>query len=224
MRSLRRDLRGQQIFQSFMGTDIEVGPGVLVPRAETELLGRTALNLIAALEAPTVIDMCCGSGNVGLGMFTRRPDIRLYGADLTPEAIGWARRNAARIDPTGRVIYEQGDMFEPLAPHGLEGRVDLIACNPPYISTHKLETESAFLLEEEPREAFDAGPYGIAIHQRLIADAPRFLVPGGWLVFEFGAGQDRQMRALLTRSRAYSQPTFFSDADGMLRVVAVQKP
>lgn len=207
-----------------MGTDIEVGPGVLVPREETELLGRTSLNLIAALEAPVVIDMCCGSGNVGLGMLVRRPDIRLYGADLTGDAIAWARRNAARLDRAGRATYEQGDMFDALAAHDLEGRADLIACNPPYISTHKLETERAHLLETEPREAFDAGPYGIAIHQRLIAEAPRYLVSGGWLVFEFGAGQERQMRALLTRSRAYGEPVFHADASGTPRIVAVRKP
>ncbi len=194
-----------------------------MPRAETELLARTSLNLIAALDAPIVIDMCCGSGNVGLAIFGRRPDIHLFGADLTPDAVAWARRNAARIDPTGRAIYEQGDMFEALATHQLEGRANLVACNPPYISTHKLETESAHLLEAEPREAFDAGPYGIAIHQRLIAEASKYLVDGGWLVFEFGAGQDRLVRALLSRARAYSQATFFSDRDGVLRVVAVQK-
>jgi release factor glutamine methyltransferase len=207
-----------------MGTDIEVGPGVLVPRKETELLGHTSLNLIAALEAPVVVDMCCGSGNVGLGLLQRRPDIRLYGADITSDAIAWARRNAARIDGTGRATYEQGDMFDALAAHDLAGRVNLIACNPPYISTHKLETESAHLLDAEPREAFDAGPYGIAIHQRLIAEASRYLVSGGWLVFEFGEGQDRQMRALLTRARAYAQPIFFSDPAGVLRVVAAQRP
>ena len=65
-----------------MNTEIEVGPGVLVPRAETEHLGRTALELIALKAEPVVVDMCCGSGNVGLGMLAHRPDIRLYGADL----------------------------------------------------------------------------------------------------------------------------------------------
>lgn len=207
-----------------MGADIEVGPGVLVPRAETELLGRTALGLLAGLEAPTVIDMCCGSGNVGLGILVERPDIRLYGADLTPDAIGWARRNAERLDPGGRSIFEQGDMFDALAAHNLIGRADLVAANPPYMSTHKLETEKAYLLEAEPREAFDAGPYGISIFQRLISEAPKYLVPGGWLVFEFGAGQDRQVKALVTRSRAYSDLVFHNDETGVPRVAAVRKP
>ena len=212
-----------QIFQEFMGTRIEIGPGVLVPRVETELLGRTALSFIAQLVDPLVIDMCCGSGNVGLGIFMARPDARIYGADVTPECVALARRNADRLGGAGRVTYDQGDMFAGLAAHDLLGRVDIVACNPPYISTGKLEGDSAYLLENEPREAFDAGPYGISLHQRLIAEAAPYLRPQGWLVFEFGAGQDRQVKALLARSRAYTEPYFRSDESGVLRVAAAQK-
>jgi release factor glutamine methyltransferase len=206
-----------------MGTEIEVGPGVLVPRAETELLGRTALSFLAALVEPLVIDMCCGSGNVGLGIFAARPDARIYGADVTADCVAWARRNVERLGCADRVTYDQGDMFAGLEAHDLLGRVDLVACNPPYISTGKLDGDSAYLLENEPREAFDAGPYGISLHQRLIAEAAPFLRRDGWLVFEFGAGQDRQVKALLARSRAYTAPHFRSDSDGVLRVAAVQK-
>ena len=206
-----------------MGTRIEIGPGVLVPRVETELLGRTALSFIAPQLDPLVIDMCCGSGNVGLGIFAARPDARIYGADITSASIAWARRNVERLGCADRVTYNQGDMFASLAAYDLLGRVDLVACNPPYISTGKLEGESAYLLENEPREAFDAGPYGISLHQRLIAEAAPFLRPQGWLVFEFGAGQDRQVKALLARSRAYSEPTFRSNEAGVLRVAAAQK-
>jgi release factor glutamine methyltransferase len=205
-----------------MSADFEVGPGVLVPRAETELLGRTALELIEQRPEPLVIDMCCGSGNVGLGILAQRRDIRLYGADLTPEAIGWARRNAERLDPGGRSIYAQGDLFAALDAYDLAGRADIVAANPPYISSHKLETDSAYLLDSEPREAFDAGPYGIAIHQRLIAEAPTYLVAGGWLAFEFGAGQERQVKALFSRSRAYRELSFRTDANGVPRVAIAQ--
>lgn len=206
-----------------MDTQIEVGPGVLVPRAETELLGWTALSFIADIELPVVVDMCCGSGNVGLGIFTARPDARIYGADVTADCVAWAKRNVERLGCADRVTYNQGDMFAGLAEWDLPGKVDLIACNPPYISTGKLEGESAFLLEHEPREAFDAGPYGISLHQRLIAEAVPFLKPGGWLVFEFGIGQERQVKALLARARAYGEPQFFTDEDGRPRVAAAQK-
>lgn len=206
-----------------MSIELEIGPGVLVPRAETELLGHTALDLIADADSPVVIDMCCGSGNLALAIAAARPGARVYASDLTDETVGLARRNSERLGLKGRVTIAQGDMFTGLAVYDLIGRVDLVVCNPPYISTTKLETDSAHLLVNEPREAFDAGPYGIAIQQRLIAEAAPFLRSGGWLAFEFGAGQDRQAKALLSRARLYTPPKFTCDKAGLPRVALVQK-
>lgn len=207
-----------------MTIDLELAPGVLVPRAETELLGRAALEKLAEGPAnPVVVDMCCGSGNLALAIAHGAPDARVYASDLTDETVALARRNTARLGLEERVHVAQGDMFDGLADHGLDAAVDLIVCNPPYISTAKLETESAYLLAAEPREAFDAGPYGIALHQRLIAEAPAFLKPGGWLAFEFGAGQDRQVKLLLARSRAYDEPSFLTDSNGVPRVAVTRR-
>lgn len=212
------------MLHTFMNVELELAPGVLVPRAETELLGRTALDLLAKGPAgPTVIDMCCGSGNLGLALASALPAARLYASDLTDETVALARRNVARLGLAERVHVGQGDMFAGLAGLGLEGEVDVVVCNPPYISTGKLETDSAHLLESEPREAFDAGPYGISIHQRLIAEAPAFLKSGGWLAFEFGAGQDRQAKVLLTRARAYDAIEMIADDTGAPRVAIARK-
>lgn len=212
------------MLHTFMNVELELAPGVLVPRAETELLGRTALDLLAKGPAgPTVIDMCCGSGNLGLALASALPAARLYASDLTDETVALARRNVARLGLAERVHVGQGDMFAGLAGLGLEGEVDVVVCNPPYISTGKLETDSAHLLESEPREAFDAGPYGISIHQRLIAEAPAFLKSGGWLAFEFGAGQDRQAKVLLTRARAYDAIEMIADDAGTPRVAIARK-
>jgi release factor glutamine methyltransferase len=211
------------MLHSFMDVELEIGPGVLVPRQETELLGRSALTLIADIDSPLVIDMCCGSGNLALGIASARAGAQVFASDLTPETVTHARHNTDRLGLSNRVTVVQGDMFSGLAGRDLEGTIDLIVCNPPYISTAKLETESAHLLENEPREAFDAGPYGIAFQQRLIADAAPYLRSGGWLAFEFGAGQDRQAKALLARARAYAAPTFVADEAGVLRVALVQK-
>lgn len=208
---------------TFMNVDIVVGPGVLVPRAETELLGYTALDLLGGIASPRIIDMCCGSGNLALAVATARPDARIYASDLTPETVATARDNAARLGLTDRVTIVQGDMFSGLAELGLEGSIDLVLCNPPYISTGKLEKESAHLLDAEPREAFDAGPFGIAIQQRLINECQTFLRPGGLLAFEFGIGQDRQAKALLARARAFAAPSFRVDADDVPRVLVAQK-
>ena len=206
----------------FMSIDVVAGPGVLVPRAETELLGRTALTLVAGIAAPLVIDMCCGSGNLGLAIADARADARVFLSDLTDETTAQALDNARRLGLDERVTIGQGDMFAGLA-ESLGGQLAaLIVCNPPYISTGKLAGESAHLLESEPREAFDAGAYGIAIHQRLIADAPTYLKPGGWLAFEFGAGQERQVSMLLRRAGAFGPITLVDNDECEPRVAYAQ--
>ena len=206
-----------------MNVQIEIGPGVLVPRDETELLGYTALELVAGVEHPVIVDMCCGSGNLGLAIAAARPAARVIASDLTSETVAAARHNATRLGLEDRVEIVQGDMFEGLVGRGLEGIVDLIVCNPPYISTAKLETESAHLLASEPREAFDAGPYGIALHMRLIAEAAPYLRTGGRIAFEFGVGQDRQVKALLARTRAFGVAGFVENAQGIPRVAIAAK-
>ncbi|MEB0160977.1 hypothetical protein QN405_25495, partial [Pseudomonas sp. AH2 (2023)] len=86
-----------------------------------------------------------------------------------------------------------------------------------------LEHERASLLEHEPRAAFDAGPYGLAIHQRVIKEAVELLTPNGFLLFEFGLGQERQMTALFTRSKRYRDVRFVTNADGAPRVAVAQR-
>ena len=102
------------------------------------------------------------------------------------------------------------------------GSVDLVVCNPPYISTGKLEGESAHLLDGQPREAFDAGPYGLAIHQRVIGDAARYLKPGAWLVMEIGLGQQRQIALLFSRMKRYEQERSWADKNGAPRVMGAR--
>lgn len=208
----------------FMGVELELAPDVLVPREETELLGRKAVSVLADRPAaPTVIDMCCGSGNLALGIANEVRSARVWGADLTDSTVALARRNVDRLQTGTRVSIRQGDLFGAFEGDNLEGTVDMIVCNPPYISTGRLEGDRAHLLESEPREAFDGGPYGISIHQRLIRDAVAFLKPGGWLLFEFGEGQDRQAAALLSRIKTYEPVTFATDRDGKPRVAIVRK-
>ncbi len=209
----------------FMGLELLVAPGALIPRAETELLGGEAVRLLQALgHAASVIDVCCGSGNLGCAAAMRVPSATVYSTDLTQSCAELARKNVAHLGLTGRVHVFQGDLFEALKPSLPAGGVDMIICNPPYISTGKLESDRAPLLEHEPREAFEGGPYGLAIHQRVIKEAPALLKPGGHLLFEFGLGQERQMKALFDRSRAYQDLRFITNAAGIARVVVAVKP
>lgn len=208
----------------FMSVMLELAPDVLVPRQETELLGRNAIAILRdRAPGPLVIDMCCGSGNLALAIAAEVPSVRVWGADMTDSTVALARSNAERLAVQDRVTIRRGDLFAALEGDGLAGAVDMIVCNPPYISTARLEGESAHLLQAEPREAFDGGPYGISIHQRLIRDAVAFLKPDGWLLFEFGQGQDRQVAALIARAKAYEPVTFAKDEVGMPRVALLRR-
>ena len=208
---------------TFLGVDLEAGPGALVPRKETELLGRTAIEIARRSSAPRVVDMCCGAGNLACAIATHVPSARVWAADLTEGCVDLARRNIARLGLADRVSVAQGDLFAPLEAELPIGSLDLIVCNPPYISTGKLAGDRAALLTHEPREAFDGGPYGLSIHQRVVKEALPYLAPGGWLLFEIGLGQDRQLRMLFERARAYCDFEAVKDDAGYVRCVRARK-
>lgn len=204
----------------FMGLTFPLQDEVLVPRKETEILARAALSRLGELEeVPLVVDVCCGSGNLGISLAVNSPGSRVICCDLTDGAVAAARDNVVHFGVGDRVTVQQGDLFAPVKASPWYGSTDLVVCNPPYISTGKLDTDRAELLVEEPREAFDGGPYGIAILQRVLREAPDVLRPGGWLACEFGLGQERQVERLATRSERYDNLEFVEDEDGSPRAL-----
>lgn len=211
--------------EMFMGVELIVAEGALAPREETELLGNTALAEIRSLgsAAPRVIDMCCGSGNLACAIAHHLPGVYVWASDLTDGCISVTRRNVEHVGVSGRVVVAQGDLFGGLAEFGLEGTIDAVVCNPPYISQGKLATDRAELLEHEPREAFDGGPYGLSIQQRVVKEALPFLRPGGILLFEIGLGQERQVKMLFDRANAYEDISLVANAAGEVRVVSGRK-
>lgn len=216
--------QNQQRLDRFMDLDFVVPPYVLRPRPETELLATEALTLLSELGAqPTVIDMCCGSGNLAIALAVHMPSCRVWASDMSEAAADAARANVERHNLNSRVTIRQGDLFEALAGQGLQRRVDMVVCNPPYISTGKLSGASASLLHAEPREAFDGGPFGLSVHQRLIREALAYLSDNGALLCEFGEGQARQIDALFKRVRGYGPTVFVADASGTDRVAIARR-
>jgi HemK-like putative methylase len=205
----------------FLGVDIESGPGALVPRNETELCGRTAIAKLEEVSGATLVDVCCGTGNLACAIAMALPALRGWALDLTGDCVALARANVARLGLGDRLQVAQGDLFAPLFDQHLEGAVDVITANPPYISTAKLAQRAD--LAGEPREAFDGGPYGVTIHQRVARDALPLLKPGGWLVMEFGLGQERQLEHVIARSRGYEAAELFHDDTGTPRVIAARR-
>lgn len=208
------------VLNRFMGLDLEGAPGVLVPRAQTEILARAAIQRLP--RTSTVADVCCGSGNLALAIASTALGATVYAADLTSSAVALARRNVERLGLTQRAHVRQGELFDAFAADGLQGSLEMVVANPPHIFSGRLNGEAAHLLADEPREAVDGGPYGLTIHQRLIARTPAFLKPGGVLAVEFGTGQERQVAILFARARAFEAVEFVNDDAGRPRVAVAR--
>lgn len=170
------------------GVRVGVAPGVFVPRRRTGLLVRVAQEraraVTAAGRAPVVVDLCCGSGGVGLVVATRVPETVLHAVDLDPVAVACARVNLA---PVGGIAH-LGDLDAPL-PDTLLGRVDVLVANAPYVPTAAIAGMPPEAREHEARMALDGGTDGLDLARRVVALAPRWLAPRGVLAVECGIGQ-----------------------------------
>lgn len=213
--------------QEFMGLEMLAAPGALIPRRETELLARTALELArAAADArgeATVLDLCTGSGNVALAVAAHEPRARVLASDLSEDAVRLARRNAEHLGLSDRAAFAPGDLFEAFERVPGEGAADVITCNPPYISSGRLPSMPDEIAAHEPRLAFDGGALGLSIVLRVLATSPRFLRPGGWLCLEVGLGQGEGLARRTRRAEDVDEVREVADADGRVRVLAVRR-
>jgi release factor glutamine methyltransferase len=169
--------------------------------------------------AITVVDACTGSGNVALAVAHHVPNARVFAADLSEDAVSLARRNAAHLGLDSRTEFRAGDLLAPFDTPQFLGQVDLLTCNPPYISSAKVEHMPGEIAGHEPHLAFDGGPFGVAILMRLLQDAPRFLRSGGWLAFEVGLGQGPALVKRLEKAGAFKEIRTLADSTGSIRAL-----
>lgn len=213
--------------QAFMDVEMLSGPGALIPRKETELLARAATSLLHRLaDARTpvvVVDVCTGSGNLAAALALAEPRATVYASDVSNEAVALARRNMTHLGLGDRVTLRLGDLVAPFDVDGLRGEVDLLTCNPPYISTGRVAAMPTEIVGHEPALAFDGGPLGVLILNRLIREAPKLLRAGGWLAFEVGLGQGPAVEQRLLKSGDYGQVDRVLDATGDVRALLAQR-
>ena len=174
----------------FMGLSFYVDRSALIPRQDTETLVEAALIALRGQPAPAVLDLCTGSGCVGLSLKSLAPHAEVTLADISADALEIARRNARALGVD--VALRQGDLFDAVR----RGRFDVIACNPPYIPTGELEGLQREV-RYEPRLALDGGADGLDFYRRIAAGAPAHLNPGGTIFLEVGAGEAEAVLALL---------------------------
>jgi release factor glutamine methyltransferase len=172
----------------FCGRRILLEPGVFVPRRRTELLARRAVGLASATDRPVVVELCCGAAAVGAVVLAEVDGVELVVADIAVAAVASARRNVG-----DRALVVRGDLYDPL-PAALRGRVDLLVANAPYVPSDAVGSMPPEARDHEPRIALDGGTDGLDVARRVLANAPRWLAPGGHLLVETSR---RQAPALL---------------------------
>jgi release factor glutamine methyltransferase len=195
--------------RGFWTIDLEVGPGALVPRADSETLIEVAVAHFAGRAPERILDLGTGPGTLLLAALAEWPSASGLGIDASEEALAYARRNAERLGLNA--AFQLGNWAE-----GLEGRFDLILANPPYIGT--AEPLPAEVRDYEPGEALFAGPDGLNDYRRIIPDLPRLLAPQGIAVLEIGSTQAEAVSALVRQHGLVSRVT--NDLQGLSRVVS----
>ena len=213
--------------QNFMGIEFLSDKRALIPRKETEILARKALELsfkiVKQKRTVRVMDICCGSGNLGLALAHFNSNVIVHASDLSEEAVSLTKDNISFLRLQDRVWIEKGDMFSAFETEDYYENIDLIICNPPYISSKKFLKMNEEISAHEPILAFDGGMFGFKIIQKLLEKAPVYLAKPGWLIFEVGAGQGEFIIRLCENTNNYSQIESISDERGNIRVIVAQK-
>jgi release factor glutamine methyltransferase len=180
---------------SFCGLEISVNRHVLVPRPEAELLAEAGWRFLNSLgREASGMDFGTGSGCLAVALAVKCPVVRILATDISAEALDTARQNAARHAVQDRVAFLQSDAFTNVP---ATSKFDLIASNPPYVSSAEIELLEPEVRDYDPRGALDGGADGLDAYRRIASDARRFLEPGGRLMLEIGDEQAPNVRALL---------------------------
>ena len=199
----------------FMGFPFYVDERVLIPRQDTECLVEEALAFLQDESRPRILDLCTGSGCIGIALKKLFPAAEVTLLDLSADALEVAAVNAGRLDAEVEIV--QGDLFE-----GLNGRFDYILSNPPYIPTAVIETLMPEVKDHEPRTALDGEADGLFFYRRIVREAGAYLSGGGWLLFEIGADQGAALAALF-EAEGYRQIQIKKDLSGLDRVALARK-
>jgi release factor glutamine methyltransferase len=200
--------------RDFWTIDLRVGPGALVPRADSETLLEAALDHFANAAPRTILDLGTGPGSLLLAALDQWPGATGLGIDASEAALVYARANAERLGLAGRARFAIGDWAR-----GIDARFDLVLANPPYIGT--AEALPAEVRDHEPAEALFAGPDGLDEYRAIVPVLPRLLAAGGAAILEIGATQADAVAALVTA--AGLAPSLRRDLAGLPRaIVAVE--
>lgn len=205
--------------QEFYGLDFEVGPDVLIPRPETELIVGGAIEHLRDLPDPVFCEIGTGSGCITVATLANVPSARAVAVDISEAAISVAHANAVRHSVADRVGFLVSDVFESIPE---TSRFDAVLSNPPYVAAAEIRGLQPEVRDFEPRIALTDESDGLSIVRRIIADTPRFLRPGGLLLIEIGAAQSPFVAAMIDRA-IWNEPSFLKDLQSIERTLSVTR-
>ena len=202
--SVRRILAGEPLAYvlgewEFYGMTLYVDPNVLIPRDDTCAVAALAIKKGLFLDQdPRILDLCTGSGCIGLAVANRVKDAKVTLADISRDALTVAKKNISRQKLTGRVSCVQADALT--APPAFLGKFDMIVSNPPYVTTKEMEELPKSVKDFEPHLALHGGEDGLNFYRAIVKNYTQLLKPGGYICFEFGMGQGDDVCAILERN------------------------
>ena len=202
--------------KEFFSLTFEVNPSVLIPRPDSEYVVMECLRLASEMPRPRVLDLGTGSGNLAVAVPHQHPGAHVVAVDKSPDALAVAQRNAVKHGVQDRIRFVLGDLFGPLAP---DERFDFILSNPPYIPHAELDKLPIGVRDYEPHIALNGGADGFAVFDRIIADAGSYLEPGGYLIVEIGAPQEKPARERIVSLPGFELGDTIRDGSGHPRVL-----
>ena len=202
----------------FMGLKLVVPRGVFIPRPETETLCENVLSLLKRRLPLVVADICTGCGAIALALASFRKDLICYGTDSSSKAVDSARLNAARLGVSDRVTFFRGDLAQALKPLNLDGKLDCLVANPPYVREGEMDVLPRDVKDYEPAAALDGGMDGLRMYGPILEEASFLLRSGGLVALEVGDSQAEHVKEMLT-NLSFSRVEVGCDLRGVSRFV-----
>ncbi len=207
----------------FRYIELEVGPGVFVPRPETEAVVQYAIDALQDLDSPLCVDLCAGSGTIAFALANELPTATVHAVERDEEALDWARRNAAnRVKAGDREVQLHLGSAEDALP-GFDGTLDLVISNPPYVATDEAHIPDPEVLDHDPGIALFAGEDGLNIIRLVEQAGRRLLKPGGLLVVEHSDRQGETVPALLAQAGGWTDIADHQDHAGRDRYATARR-
>ncbi len=207
----------------FFGLKFKVNEHVLIPRPETETLVEIVIERLKNRPSPKIIDIGTGSGAITISLAKNNKNSTFFATDISADALKVARENAKKNQVENQIEFLQGDLFEPLKNKNLEGKIDGLVSNPPYVSPEEFDRLPKEVKEYEPMVALKTEEEGTDFHNRIIEASVDFLKLDGILVLEVGLGQVKQVVAFLKEFDKFKSIEIKKDLGGIERIVIAEK-